>query len=485
MTYSLEGVVRIEATDTVFTGNTGKPRTSYGSGFLIDGQHVMTALHVLFPDFKDPLTHSAQNWRATVFANVAGKIETIGAGLEAPLMNEVVSNPLDVAVLKLDRALALRPLQVSRRETNPGSRYESFGYPGYSESNADAAVRRGPGGLPFQGTIGEVRSDRFSCLVEPPPRPDSFRDWRSLSGAPVVVNGWVVGVLSLATQGWTDVLHAIPTQKLGESDGISSLLPTLRSSRLREYVREIARGDEVRTLLQTTAAANPEWSDCAFDIDKIAERLFLVQVDLVMSLLNDAHRALEGGRSSAERREIGRSLCALGSTLVAEVCPIRYDLDDQGRIQSVHSVLPWSFEVGVAAASNQPASFRVSKDHRGIVEGSDQLSAPGEMGPIPTTPKILQALGKLFGLGDGFLPEDVLAEARTLGLGDLKDRRHPFFAMDEKELSRLDLHGLGDLREAVGFVQSVKGSKPDQVASNAMKLLGDVLRRQDSWNRPR
>ena len=157
-----------------------EPPTLEGSGTLVGPRHILTAFHVV----KDA-TRVVVEW-----------------GLPCVSYDAVVvppdDNGLDVCLLELaeDAGLAANPLQVVARHLPLATKWEAMGYPRGAKAG-EALVLQPVDGKAQRAAL----SDKKIILDVTSSKPN---DWHGFSGAGVIVDGRVVGVVRSRQKGWKD-----------------------------------------------------------------------------------------------------------------------------------------------------------------------------------------------------------------------------------------------------------------------------------------
>lgn len=225
-----------------------------GTGYLIDGERVLTARHVV---------EEAGSISVLYDQPTGGGVQT--APTEVAWQGE---GDLDVAVLRVSTGLRLGRLLLQPVTWEGGDRpYRSRGWAiaGGEPPPAEPSVL--PGFTELAGTAFEFVAEAasFGCSVEAPPNGAEW--WKGASGAPVFCERNLVGVIDSARDAFRGGrLTAVPVTALWQSPGFREAVGAdatreeileERRQDLRRHVEEILRGSPEAAL--ALAAERPDW----------------------------------------------------------------------------------------------------------------------------------------------------------------------------------------------------------------------------------
>lgn len=201
--------------DNSFKDAIGKVRCGHkdGSLFLLSSTLALTALHVL----DDAVNSHSQIQVEFPVLKGAG---CINAKIVFPYSTDK-SNLPDIALLELSKPiLDIEPLKLARMELTEGAEWLSFGYPFTREET----------GQLFKGTVaqGIVKSDTYQYDIDlfcsDPNLSDIDYSATGASGSPILIGGYVVGVLTDVMPGATiGVVTITHCQSILEKNGVNIL----------------------------------------------------------------------------------------------------------------------------------------------------------------------------------------------------------------------------------------------------------------------
>jgi Trypsin-like peptidase domain len=192
-------------------GESVKPRYRYGSGLIVRGRTVVTAAHVVA---------GAQ----IVRVRDANK-KLCPTRVDPQFVGDPSGPTPDLALVEIeDEMLDLPPLGLARvdRDSDPVERCHAIGYPWFAETRSPRAVREtvdAIGVVPMlSGLAGGLLSVQVSVSPRPlPPEQVSLgqSEWSGMSGAPVVADGALLGVVTEhAPRAGPSAITAVPLTAL-------------------------------------------------------------------------------------------------------------------------------------------------------------------------------------------------------------------------------------------------------------------------------
>jgi hypothetical protein len=284
-----------------------------GTGVFVGEGKVLTSFHV-------------------IAANVAVKYEVCGgqetndsygsAELVWPKSaQEIVADEFDVAILQLNETSKTPRGQLVRVNTTPtsGSRWESAAYPKAKTTNVNGASVLTRTGI--VGTLYASGKDDKTLQVGVEDPPAVVTDWQGASGAPVIANGWVIGVLCRLEPTFKSLLAAVPLARVAaKCQGFAeALFGPVDHAALLELRRELENDLSDSEVAQTIAGRVPAWLE-SWSVGKVSglvDRLLSSPLMDVVKQLDFANRDLhQRGRTIAAETSVrvtNRLLALFGS----------------------------------------------------------------------------------------------------------------------------------------------------------------------------
>jgi|GEM_PF-2255762 len=200
----------------------GEARSKTGTGYFITPRLILTSNHVLPESSCDRIrarTHEQHQW--------------IEVAVEPVWKSKVLDAVLLYAITSLDGAA----VEWQANLFTQNQRWESVGYPkafadvqGESVSYKSAGL---DGQLYFGGGGGQVEVMRLDLTVTA--APTDPENWRGISGAPVFVEGKLVGIIKNVPANFKERLEGIPSYELLRDAGFRAAI--------EEQAFEIPTGD--------------------------------------------------------------------------------------------------------------------------------------------------------------------------------------------------------------------------------------------------
>jgi WD40 repeat protein len=176
-------------------GETAQPRYRYGSGCIVRGRTVLTAAHVVSGAAKvmvrDP---DKKLYDATVEPRFVG--DPAGPGPDLALI-EIGSSDVDLP------PIGLAAVDRDSPNAEPVERCQAVGYPWFAQTQSPTAIRDTVDMVGVIPVLSKLASGLLSVLVRYPPRELPPKEatltesaWSGMSGAPVVADGYLLGVVT-------------------------------------------------------------------------------------------------------------------------------------------------------------------------------------------------------------------------------------------------------------------------------------------------
>ncbi|MEZ5963913.1 MAG: hypothetical protein R3F56_08725 [Planctomycetota bacterium] len=200
-----------------------------GTGCVVGPDLVLTALHIVWPDFDAGGT-------------LASEIRAGGneADLVWPSHGNVGKDSLDAALLRWRDSVRTSHAEVDGVWSD-GARYRSFGFAGSVEGDSWVDLQGGTLPHASRTDMGHVTSVQ---------RPVSSEDWSGVSGAPVLVGDQVRGVVVLRQSNWPQKLDVVLARALLRDPAFGKLVPPDRRRPLITVIDELAKREGVREALK-------------------------------------------------------------------------------------------------------------------------------------------------------------------------------------------------------------------------------------------
>ena len=193
-------------------GEQSEPRYRYGSGCIVRGRTVLTAAHVVAgaqavrvrrPD--KVLLSASVDWK---FVGGGGVPDLALVAIEDDVTE---LPPIDLAVVDRDSPAAM-----------PVERCHAVGYPWFAETPSPSVARDTVDAWGHIPVLSKLASGLLTVLVSSSPRPLppertalSESEWSGMSGAPVVADGCLLGVVSEhAPREGSSAITAVPLSAL-------------------------------------------------------------------------------------------------------------------------------------------------------------------------------------------------------------------------------------------------------------------------------
>jgi len=193
-------------------GAQANPRYKYGSGCIVRGGTVLTAAHVV---------------AGAVLVQVRGPDKQMRVAQVTPEF--IVSGPgPDLALVEIgDPATALEAIELAVVDrygltAAPVERCHAIGYPWFAEGPSPSAVRDTVDAFGYIPVLSKLAGGLLTIQVTASPRalpPEretlGESEWSGMSGAPVVADGYLVGVVSEhAAREGSSAITAVPLSAL-------------------------------------------------------------------------------------------------------------------------------------------------------------------------------------------------------------------------------------------------------------------------------
>ncbi len=285
---------------------------------------------------------------------------------------------LDVAVLSLAEAIADCPLAPGPQlDLVSGGGWESEGFPA-------ASFKKSAGGVspePLKGTLHSVATGDPALKLDLTSHPEKPEGWRGYSGAPVVSDRRLVGVLRRLPGGWEGRVEATAFSALWQASGFQDAIGDRGVRTVLDRFRAELRAELVRRL-------GPEWLRKAVaeelagplgSADEMAEILLSEPTLNVAVALRNVRYHLEAGDITGDPLAVEDLACAalpqLEEALTAVTDAIRGRETDSSLSLSIET--PTVAELAMARLDGRPACYEV---RGGEVVGVGLLDLPAETG---------------------------------------------------------------------------------------------------------